>query len=515
MELEKLIERYFPGLALKRIQKRVYLEQAKRVYSAAQTSTKRVAPTDSRSPDSVMEHAQDKVRKWARYLDENHDLAIGVLDVLVNKVVGTGITVEPQVEDTKGNLHEKFNKQIADLWKEWCKKPEITGELPFSEVQRIACRAWFRDGEILTRKLRGGRRFPHPNRSGVPYSLEMVEADYLPFQDISGYDDVIHGVQKNAYGQPIAYFLWKDHPGNYLLPYQVTNNSKVFSVPAEDMIHLKFVRRFRQTRGISIFHGVIDRLDDIKDYEESERIAARIAASLTAFIKKSSDFTGTTSSSGDREFQMQAGMIFDSLMPGEDVGMIKSDRPNPNLQNYRNGQLKAIAAGTSTTYSSISKDYDGSYSSQRQEIVEGEPGYSRLQGNFIDVWMNPVYDDFVGSATISGRLQIPRGVNVDTLFKVEMRGPGQAWIDPLKEVQADKEKIEARIVSRAQVIRQRGNDPRVVNQQIQREREEDLKNGFIPAGQSEKDSSKTNKTSQSTDSEDDGSGDGTTADEAA
>ena len=35
-----------------------------------------------------------------------------------------------------------------------------------------------------------------------------------------------------------------------------------------------------------MLHGVIIRLADLKDYEESERVAARIAAAFTMYIKK-------------------------------------------------------------------------------------------------------------------------------------------------------------------------------------------------------------------------------------
>ena len=46
------------------------------------------------------------------------------------------------------------------------------------------------------------------------------------------------------------------------------------------MLHLAQRKRLHQLRGISLIHGVITRLSDIKDYEESERVAARIAAAL-------------------------------------------------------------------------------------------------------------------------------------------------------------------------------------------------------------------------------------------
>jgi 3-deoxy-7-phosphoheptulonate synthase len=51
---------------------------------------------------------------------------------------------------------------------------------------------------------------------------------------------------------------------------------------------------------------------------------------------------------------------------------------NPNLETYRSGQLRAIAAGTGPTFSSVARKYDGTYSAQRQELIEGYGVYSTL-----------------------------------------------------------------------------------------------------------------------------------------
>lgn len=59
-------------------------------------------------------------------------------------------------------------------------------------------------------------------------------------------------------------------------------------------------------------------------------------------------------------------MIFDDLAPGEDLGMVESNRPNVHLHEFRNGQLRAVAAGSRGSYSSIARDYNGTYSAQRQ-----------------------------------------------------------------------------------------------------------------------------------------------------
>ena len=476
--LESTIKLFSP----KRAALRAYWKlRAARLYEAASSSIYHKKPNTQGSADRTMDQARAKVRDWARFLDENHDLAIGVLDELVNKVVGTGITLEPLASSSSGKPAQELNREISKLWRRWCLAPEVTGELPFSEVQRLTARAWFRDGECLAQHVRG-RNAGVVYESGVPYAIEMIEADYLPFDFNDVKRGIIHGVEKNAWGRPRAYHLLKTPPDDKYFIFAKVRDEDLKRVPAERVAHVKFTRRFKQTRGISIFHGVVHRLDDIKDYEESERIAARIDASLSGFIRKGSEFDPTLAVDAagnplpNRVLEMQAGMIFDDLLPGEDVGTIASNRPNSELTNFRDGQIKMIAAGTGTSASSISKNYDGSYSAQRQELVESMPSYARLRAYFISAFLMPVYRNFIDAAILSSALQIPRGVDIATVYEADWIAPPQSWIDPKKEVEADQLAVEHGFTTQADSIRKRtGQDPDIVKQQIQAERLEKAK----------------------------------------
>ncbi|EPH3362934.1 phage portal protein, partial [Citrobacter freundii] len=161
-------------------------------------------------------------------------------------------------------------------------------------------------------------------------------------------------------------------------------SAELKTVAAENMLHLAQRKRLHQLRGVSLLHGVIRRLGDIKDYEESERVAARIAAALGFYIKRGDAATfpqeddWKPSENKYRYFDIAPGMIFDDLAPGEDLGMVESNRPNVHLHEFRNGQLRAVAAGSRGSYSSIARDYNGTYSAQRQELVESYEGYNVL-----------------------------------------------------------------------------------------------------------------------------------------
>lgn len=469
LSLDGLIRALSPQWGLRR-------ELARRTYEAIQSTPQRRPKGNNSSANAALYPAGDKLRAYARHLDENHDLAIGILDTLVNNIVGTGITVEPMVARKNGALVEKLNDQIRTLWDAWADRPEVTRTYALPSVERLACRSWLRDGEVLA-QLVNGRRADLAHTTEVPFSIEMLEADFLPTDYVDEKKGIWHGVQMDAWGAPRIYWLHKQHPGDKS-SFAISTAANLKTIKAEDAIHLKFARRFHQVRGVSIFHGVLGRLDDIKMYEESELIAARVAAAFTAFIKKSADLAGaTTNAAGNRSFEMSPGFVFDNLLPGEDVGMISSDRPNTNLAAFVGDQMRRVASGTGTSASSISKRYDGTYSAQRQEMVEVAPNYKVMRDYFIAHFMQPIYRRFIDMAVMSGQINVPAGVDA---YKCAWFGVGQPWIDPEKETKADALAVESRFKSRHQIIRERGGDPRQVDEQLKREREQDKANGVEP-----------------------------------
>lgn len=472
--IDRVIAALSPAWAAERARSRSILA----AYESTQPSRQRKTKGDNSSADVRNKNASI-MRGIARELDENHDLARGVLNVLVANVSGSGgIGIEPQPRRADGSIDAVIAARLRALWVDWCRQPDVTGEMQWTQVQRLVCRAWLRDGEILAQHVEGVRHdIDHGTR--VPYSIELIEADLLPMDKNDEALGIVQGVENNAWGRARAYHLLKSHPGNSL---RNTLNAETKRVPADAMLHLKLVDRIRQTRGVSVFASVIKRLDDLKDYEESERVAARIAAAMAVSIKRAPElYDGNSAAlpaSGSREFAIAPGMVWDNLAPGESIEPIAATRPNPGLEPFVNDQIRRVAAGTGTSYSALSKRYDGTYSAQRQELVEAYNAYGTLQDEFIAQFVMPVWRRFVATANASGMLgRLPRGTDVVRLDDADYRGPVMPWIDPLKEIQAADMRIAARLRSRSQEIRAIGADPSDVREQIKNERAQDVEDG--------------------------------------
>jgi lambda family phage portal protein len=459
--IDRILAPLAPGIAARRIRAKASLAAAERLYQAVQASDYRPRRGSGASGDAVMDQAKGRMREFGRYLDENSDITVGLLDDLVTNTVGTGVGIEPMARLRDGTTADALNLELSALWREFWACPESTGEIPGCELERLAARSWLRDGEVFLQHL------PRPSPAGeIPYCLMPLESDFVPF-DLT--DRVAtHGVIKDRFGRPAAYHVYQQHPGEMaasLLNLGLTPETVIVS--AENMTHLKFVRRFHQTRGVSVLHSVLTRLDDLKDYEESERVAARIAAAFSAYIKRSGEWDSDIDPDTlDRKFSMAPGAIFDKLLPGEDVGTIDAKRPNNEVGTYIGIQERRIAAGTGTRYSSVSRNYNGTYSAQRQELVEGRTHYLRLFSYLVARFYLPVWRRFVDSARLAGRIRLSSDLDLVSVYRPEIRPPSLPWIDPRKEIEAHGLAVQYGFRSRWQVIRDLGGDPRTVDQQL-------------------------------------------------
>lgn len=480
--IDWVVEQAFPGWGVKRRNARRMLAY----YEAARPDRQRKSRRAKGSGDTDVARAGSVLREQARQLEQNHDLAKGVLNVLVQNVVGPhGITVEPQPRRADGTIHTEFARQILELWRDFSRRPEVTWEHDLPSMQRLVGRSWLRDGEVLMQHLLGSIvTLQHGTR--VPYSVELIECDQLPLSYDHPAKGIRMGVERNAWGRPVAYHLHKSHPGDAMSYADMLGLKRV---PAERVMHLKLVDRIRQARGISIFAAVLTRLDDIKDYEESERVAAKVAASMAAYIIKGSpeeyDPNTATDDNGDpirRDMKFRPGMVFDDLYIGESIGTIDSKRPNPQLETFRRGQIRAISSGTGAAYSSVARDYDGSYSSQRQELVESYGAYGVLQAEFVNGCARPTYAQFLKMAIASGQLVVPPEVIQTSIDDALYFGPQMPWIDPQKEA-TSFETLERNVhMSGPEIIRRRGANPGDVLEQEAAWREKKRDAGIDDAG---------------------------------
>ena len=150
--LERAILAVSPAWARKRAHSRAWHAH----YEAATPSRARPGKRETGTGNAAVERAGKTLRELARSLEQNHDLARGVLDVLVRNTIGTGIGVEPQPRrlGPKAEIDDELAYRLSRLWADFCKRPEVTWQHDWGSAERILARSWFRDGEVFAQ--RGG-----------------------------------------------------------------------------------------------------------------------------------------------------------------------------------------------------------------------------------------------------------------------------------------------------------------------------------------------------------------------
>ncbi|MFA0792669.1 hypothetical protein ACCI51_19210, partial [Microbulbifer echini] len=107
----------------------------------------------------------------------------------------------------------------------------------------------------------------------------------------------------------------------------------------------------------------------------------------------------------------------------------------------------------------ISKNYNGTYSAQRQELVEQWANYETLSLEFCEEIVEPVTRRWVQMGLLADAFNVPAEVDPSTLLHVDFITPVMPWINPAHEASADETLLENVLVSPQQTIRRRGKKP--------------------------------------------------------
>lgn len=439
--IDRIIEFVNPAAAFKRARFRYATEQLRK-FEAASRGTRRTANWDARSSSANEEInlALPTLRNRMRDLVRNNPYAKRAIQGLATNIVGTGI--RPSISGNK-----KSEKRLKEVWKLWAesKKCDWDGKNKFYGLQRLAVRTIMESGEVLILK----RRVSDP-RMPIPIQLQILEPDYIDtLKDgipTVGGGEIIQGIEFDAQGKRVAYWLYDRHPGDS----RWHGVSK--RVPSDDVLHIYTVDRPGQVRGVPVGVSAMLRLRDFDEYEDAQLIRQKISACFSVFVQ--ADDSTTASGNLDDFERTEPGMIY-KTNPGETVTF--ADPPSTDGYDvYTRTILRAVAVGFGVSYEMMTSDLSNvNFSSGRMGWIEFQRVITEIQEHVIipqlceDIW-----DWFIESAQIAGIIREP--------VAASWTSPRREMIDPLKEVKGQSEMIKNGIVSWQEIVRQNGGDPEQV-----------------------------------------------------
>jgi lambda family phage portal protein len=414
------------------------------------------------SEDSELSSSLRTARARSRELIRDAAYAKRAKVIVQNNVVGPGIGMQAKVQASKGTLNDMINDDIENTWEDWaCASSCHTGgALHFSDLERVAIGQVFEAGEVFI-------RIHHEKfgNSKIPFALEVIEAERIAdeFQPSALLPNtaVRLGIETDSFHRPVAYWLRTTHPGELrLTPEQTTRLERV---PAENIIHLRIIERWPQTRAMPWMHAAARKLNDMDGLTEAEITAARGAACYMGFIQSPTNDSnyGEEQADGSSQVSLEPAIV-EKLAPGETFNFAAPNRPNAQLDPFMRMMLREVAAGSGCSYESLSRDYSQSnYSSSRLALMDDRDLWRMLQLWFIRSFRQLIHKQWLQAAVLSRTIQSisvdAYALNLSKFEQVRFKPRGWSWIDPTSEVEAYKEAIRAGFTTVSHVIAQTGD----------------------------------------------------------
>lgn len=417
--------------------------------------------------ENKMRAERDLMLSRARDLERNSDVAESIINAFERNVVGAGMTLQAKVPKTVAGADE-INQRIEKLWKEFSKAEncDITATQSLEEIEEMLIRRYVVDGGILIVKV-----FTDDKR--FPFKLQVREVDELnPLLSSTGENRVVDGIEVNQYGRPVAYHF-KKFDGNRQI------HGESVRIEAEKVIFWRRKTSPRQVREMSLLRTAIPRIKDANQFIEAVSVKERVLACLSVFIKKGSP-TGSIGRSVNTTgkgtsydgMSLSPGMIGE-LNPGDEVQTVIPAGQASNTKDFISTLIRLIGSGIGLSYETISRDMSNvNYSSARQGLIEDRKTYKKMQRSLVGSVLSPIYLLFLETMFLNGQLEIRDFMQKREQYTAHVWiPPGNTWIDPMKEVSANKVALESNQDTLARICAERGKDWRdVVTQRMEEQK---------------------------------------------
>jgi lambda family phage portal protein len=404
------------------------------------------------------------LRSRSRDLTRNTPIAGGALSTMTTYVVGTGLTMRSTIHGSRlglasgeaGIWQDDVNARFTD----WAESTDcdIARGMNFYSIQALAFSSMLLSGDVfalMTQAERQGRKRP---------AVQLIEADRIcNLNDRMDTATLIAGIEIDAYGCPINYQICNQHPTSWKPGIARTwTIMPAFGAQTDrrNVIHLMEHKRPGQVRGVPVLAPVIEPLKQLSRYTEAELQAAVISGAFAIFLKMEPNaFADLFDDDGKKEYLEAAskwkgdfpagGMEGPgkavNLLPGEEVLESNPGRPNAEFDPFVKAILSQVGCELGLPLSVLTKVYDTSYSSARSSLLDAWRVFKVRREMLGSYFCAPIYEAWLASEIAAGNIQA-RGFFEDPLIRhfwsqAVWIGDGTGSIDPIKEVQAARERI--------------------------------------------------------------------------
>lgn len=418
-------------------------------------------------------------------LDRNEGFLRSGLEVLTIGVIGTGVMPRCEVKDAT------LQEAAHELWDRHMAEADADGVTDGYGLQALGIRAAFVGGDAFYRKrprFADDRPLYMPAPFAVPMQYQLLEAAMLPRdknEALTGGGKIIGGVEFGPFGNRVAYHMYREHPSELARFSGGFGSTELSRVPAENIFHLREVRRPGQVRGEPRCAATVLPAHDFHQGEDALQKSWNLQAVLSAFIEINDYDAATTSgwmpiltpaeqaaarqaNTGTAQATLEPGDI-PVLRPGQSIKPFSPPDVGATYETAQKLRLRRMSAALGVPYELLSKDLENvSYSSARIGLINFWAGCDALLWHtLVPQVLWPMWVTFFDTAVRAGRLPVRLSDYLAEPWKylaVSWIPPKRPWVDPLKDAQGEILAIESGLTSRDESILSRGGIPERVDQ---------------------------------------------------
>lgn len=405
-------------------------------------------------------------------------IATSAIKTTKTNVVGSGLKLKSRIdyevlgisEEQSQAWEDKIEREFS-LWAD-TNMCDALGVNNFYEMQGI-----YLLGALLNGDAFALRKYENPTPI-MPYGLrlQLIESDRVCTPNIgvtvgnSPYiaygknndngNEIYSGIELNKSGKVVAYWICNQYPNAQSVgEYKTLEWHRVEAYGANtglpNIMHMFEAERAEQRRGVPVLAPVIETLKQLSRYTDAELMAAVISGMYTVFIKTDAPTDMPFGEAmpdvyepvehNENEYQLGNGAI-NVLGTNESIQIADPKRPSTAFSGFINALCRQIGSALEIPQELLLKEFNASYSASRAALLEAWKMFRKRREELARCFCQPVYEIFLTEAVASGRIQA-KGFFQDPIIRkawcgADWNGPAPGMIDPVKEVNAAKTRVE-------------------------------------------------------------------------
>lgn len=457
---------------------RLMKPQQVQAFDAGQSGRRlKMLPTGVQDINTLMRSYGRTVVARSRYLSRNNPQMAAAKRAYVAALVGDGIKPSSLISDPV------LREALMQAYLVWTDESDADGLTDLYGQQATVGGEMFDAGECFARFR---PRFASDGLS-VPLQVQLLPSEMLNHADNVDLPNglkVRSGIVFGPIGNRVAYRFYKQRPGDMNFTGEIT------SVPAEEVMHVFRPLEAGQIRGIPHTLSSIVRAAVMDAYDDAELERKRMAALFGAFITStapeedvlSEPAAAATAAGVEGGVALEPGVTVD-LEPGQDIKFAEPADVGGNYEAFQYRGNLQVAAGAGVPYADMTGDLrQASYGSQRAGMVKFRREIAATQNHaMIFQLCRPVWQRWLAEAVQNGAVPLAASVYVGserTWQAAKFIPPKWDWIDPLKDMQAEKLAVDSGFKSRSDVVEGMGVDPEENDRRIAADKAREKKLGI-------------------------------------